>query len=154
MASRAWELPFALASETRAHWRMGAKRNSTGALAWDAPVFEAPAERYRSMYSTAFLDLPPLQAAAGEVHLPGSKSISNRVLLLAALSNGTTTVHDLLASDDTRVMLDALRQIGCTVDEAGSTGRITGLGGRLPQSPAKLFLGNAGTAMRPLTAAL
>jgi len=106
------------------------------------------------MYSTAFLDLPPLQAAAGEVHLPGSKSISNRVLLLAALSNGTTTVHDLLASDDTRVMLDALRQIGCTVDEAGSTVHITGLGGRLPQSPAKLFLGNAGTAMRPLTAAL
>ena len=106
------------------------------------------------MYSTAFLDLPPLQAAAGEVHLPGSKSISNRVLLLAALSNGTTTVHDLLASDDTRVMLDALRQIGCTVDETGSTVHITGLGGRLPQSPAKLFLGNAGTAMRPLTAAL
>ncbi|EHL22040.1 bifunctional 3-phosphoshikimate 1-carboxyvinyltransferase/cytidine monophosphate kinase [Acidovorax sp. NO-1] len=106
------------------------------------------------MYSTAFLDLPPLQAAAGEVHLPGSKSISNRVLLLAALSNGTTTVNDLLASDDTRVMLDALRQIGCTVDEAGNTVRITGLGGRLPQSPAKLFMGNAGTAMRPLTAAL
>ena len=106
------------------------------------------------MYSTAFLDLPPLQTATGEVHLPGSKSISNRVLLLAALSRGTTTVHDLLASDDTRVMLDALRQIGCTVDEAGSTVRITGLGGRLPQSPAKLFLGNAGTAMRPLTAAL
>ena len=106
------------------------------------------------MYSTAFLDLPPLQAAAGEVHLPGSKSISNRVLLLAALSRGTTTVHDLLASDDTRVMLDALRQIGCTVEEAGSTVRITGLGGRTPQSPAQLFMGNAGTAMRPLTAAL
>ena len=106
------------------------------------------------MYSTAFLDLPPLQAAAGEVHLPGSKSISNRVLLLAALSRGTTTVHDLLASDDTRVMLDALRQIGCTVDEAGSTVRITGLGDRSPQSPAQLFMGNAGTAMRPLTAAL
>ncbi len=107
------------------------------------------------MYSTAFLDLPPLQAAAGEVHLPGSKSISNRVLLLAALSSGTTTVHDLLASDDTRVMLDALRQIGCMVDETGgSTVRITGLGGRAPQSPAKIFLGNAGTAMRPLTAAL
>lgn len=108
------------------------------------------------MYSTAFLDLPPLQAAAGEVHLPGSKSISNRVLLLAALSNGTTTVHDLLASDDTRVMLDGLRQIGCRVDESAgsSTVRITGLGGRLPRSPSKLFLGNAGTAMRPLTAAL
>ena len=107
------------------------------------------------MYSTAFLDLPPLQAAAGEVHLPGSKSISNRVLLLAALSNGTTTVHDLLASDDTRVMLDGLRQIGCVLDEsAGSTVRITGLGGGAPNSPAKLFMGNAGTAMRPLTAAL
>ena len=106
------------------------------------------------MYSTAFLDLPPLQAAAGEVHLPGSKSISNRVLLLAALSRGTTTVHDLLASDDTRVMLDALRQIGCTVEENGSTVHITGLGGQTPQSPAKLFMGNAGTAMRPLTAAL
>jgi 3-phosphoshikimate 1-carboxyvinyltransferase len=106
------------------------------------------------MYSTAFLDLPPLQTAAGEVHLPGSKSISNRVLLLAALSNGTTTVHDLLASDDTRVMLDALRQIGCAVDENGSTVHITGLGGGAPRSPAKLFMGNAGTAMRPLTAAL
>ncbi|MBP3981299.1 bifunctional 3-phosphoshikimate 1-carboxyvinyltransferase/cytidylate kinase [Acidovorax sp. JG5] len=107
------------------------------------------------MYSTAFLDLPPMQAVSGEVHLPGSKSISNRVLLLAALSRGTTTVHDLLASDDTRVMLDALRQIGCVVDETGgSTVCITGLGGRAPLSPAKLFMGNAGTAMRPLTAAL
>ncbi len=106
------------------------------------------------MFSTAFLDLPALAAAGGEVHLPGSKSISNRVLLLAALSHGTTTVHDLLASDDTRVMLDALGQIGCTVKEAGSTVHITGLGGCTPQSPAKLFLGNAGTAMRPLTAAL
>ena len=106
------------------------------------------------MYSTAFLDLPPLQAAAGEVHLPGSKSISNRVLLLAALSHGTTAVHDLLASDDTRVMLDALREIGCTVEEARTAVHITGLGGRAPRSPAKLFLGNAGTAMRPLTAAL
>ncbi|MGV3681295.1 MAG: bifunctional 3-phosphoshikimate 1-carboxyvinyltransferase/cytidylate kinase [Acidovorax sp.] len=107
------------------------------------------------MFSTPWLDLPALCAAGGEVHLPGSKSISNRVLLLAALSAGTTTVHDLLASDDTRVMLDALRQIGCTVDEDGSTTvRITGLGGATPHSPAKLFMGNAGTAMRPLTAAL
>ena len=106
------------------------------------------------MYRTAFLDLPPLEAAGGEVRLPGSKSISNRVLLLAALSEGTTEVHDLLASDDTRVMLDALRAIGCAVDEAGGgTVRITGLGAARPRS-AKLFLGNAGTAMRPLTAAL
>ncbi|MBP6598866.1 MAG: bifunctional 3-phosphoshikimate 1-carboxyvinyltransferase/cytidylate kinase [Giesbergeria sp.] len=106
------------------------------------------------MFSTPFLDLPPLQTAAGSVDLPGSKSISNRVLLLAALSSGTTTVHDLLASDDTRVMLDALRQLGCTVEEEGTQARITGLGGRAPTSCAPIFLGNAGTAMRPLTAAL
>ena len=62
------------------------------------------------MFSTAFLDLPPLDAAAGDVQLPGSKSISNRVLLLAALCEGSTAIHDLLDSDDTRVMLAALRQ--------------------------------------------
>ncbi|MGD9774307.1 bifunctional 3-phosphoshikimate 1-carboxyvinyltransferase/cytidylate kinase [Diaphorobacter sp.] len=110
------------------------------------------------MFSTAFLDLPPLAGAAGSVQLPGSKSISNRVLLLAALSQGTTEVRDLLASDDTRVMLDALRQLGCGVEESGGgTVRITGLGsphGARPRSPASLFMGNAGTAMRPLTAAL
>ncbi|MBS0292289.1 MAG: bifunctional 3-phosphoshikimate 1-carboxyvinyltransferase/cytidylate kinase [Proteobacteria bacterium] len=107
------------------------------------------------MFSTEFLDLPPLTGAGGSVQLPGSKSISNRVLLLAALSQGTTEVHDLLASDDTRVMLDALRQLGCTVDEAADGPvRITGLGGSAPRSPARLFMGNAGTAMRPLTAAL
>ena len=107
------------------------------------------------MYSTAFLDLPPLLTAGGTVQLPGSKSISNRVLLLAALSQGTTEVHDLLASDDTRVMLDGLRALGCGVDESGgSTVRITGLGDQPPRSPAALFLGNAGTAMRPLTGAL
>lgn len=106
------------------------------------------------MFTTAFLDIPALDAAGGEVLLPGSKSISNRVLLLAALSVGTTTVHDVLASDDTRVMLDGLRQIGCGVKEEGSTVHITGLGGRTPNSPSALFMGNAGTAMRPLTAAL
>ncbi len=108
------------------------------------------------MFSTAFLDLPPLVGAAGTVRLPGSKSISNRVLLLAALASGTTTIHDLLDSDDTRVMLDALRALGCGVQPAGSTLQITGLGGQLKSSGAllPLFLGNAGTAMRPLTAAL
>jgi 3-phosphoshikimate 1-carboxyvinyltransferase len=106
------------------------------------------------MFSTAFLDLPPLAHAAGTVSLPGSKSISNRVLLLAAMSEGTTTIHDLLESDDTRVMLFALRTLGCGVDESGGTVRITGLGGKLPVPQADLFLGNAGTAMRPLTAAL
>ena len=89
------------------------------------------------MFSTAFLDLPPLAHAAGTVTLPGSKSISNRVLLLAALSEGTTTIHDLLESDDTRVMLFALRTLGCGVDESGGTVRITGLGGELPSVPSR-----------------
>ena len=106
------------------------------------------------MFSTAFLDLPPLARAGGTVILPGSKSISNRVLLLAALSAGTTVIHDPLDSDDTRVMLDALRALGCGVRHDGTALEITGLGGRPPAVPARLFLGNAGTAMRPLTAAL
>ncbi|MET3915114.1 3-phosphoshikimate 1-carboxyvinyltransferase [Variovorax sp. OAS795] len=108
------------------------------------------------MFSTDFLDIPPLAAASGTVRLPGSKSISNRVLLLAALASGTTTIHDLLDSDDTRVMLDALRALGCGIDAVGSTLHITGMGGALkPGGPLlPLFLGNAGTAMRPLTAAL
>ncbi len=106
------------------------------------------------MFSTEFLDLPPLSGAAGTVALPGSKSISNRVLLLAALSDGTTAIHDLLDSDDTRVMLDALQALGCTLRREGAVLHLTGLGTRAPASPAKLFLGNAGTAMRPLAAAL
>jgi len=106
------------------------------------------------MYTTAFLDLPPLLSAGGTVRLPGSKSISNRVLLMAGLSEGTTVVHDLLASDDTRVMLESLRALGCDLDQDGDTVRITGLAGKLSVLQADLFLGNAGTAMRPLTAAL
>lgn len=111
------------------------------------------------MYQTAFLDLPHLATASGSVQLPGSKSISNRVLLLAALSSGTTTIHDLLDSDDTRVMLAALRELGCQVKPAqvtpGQPVQITGIDGALPNNArAQLFLGNAGTAMRPLTAAL
>ena len=109
------------------------------------------------MFDTEFLDIPPLTGAAGTVVLPGSKSISNRVLLLAALCAGTTTLHDLLDSDDTRVMLDALRQLGCGVRQTGPGGttvEIDGLGGILKNPQADLFMGNAGTAMRPLTAAL
>ena len=106
------------------------------------------------MFATEFLDLPPLRSAGGTVTLPGSKSISNRVLLLSALCAGTTTLHDLLDSDDTRVMLDALRTLGCTVQRDGDRVTIGGLNGQLPIQQADLFLGNAGTAMRPLTAAL
>jgi 3-phosphoshikimate 1-carboxyvinyltransferase len=107
-----------------------------------------------TMFTTPFLDIPPLTAAGGTVRLPGSKSISNRVLLLAALAGGTTTVHDLLDSDDTRVMLDALAALGCRIERAGNALRIDGLDGKLQTPGASLFLGNAGTAMRPLTAAL
>ncbi|MCW7536494.1 bifunctional 3-phosphoshikimate 1-carboxyvinyltransferase/cytidylate kinase [Aquabacterium sp. A7-Y] len=106
------------------------------------------------MYATEFLDLPPLQAAAGTVRLPGSKSISNRLLLLAGLSEGRTVLHDLLDSDDTRVMIAALRQLGCSIAPQDGGLCVIGLGGRLTVTQAQLFLGNAGTAMRPLCAAL
>lgn len=106
------------------------------------------------MFSTDFLDIPHLDSAAGSVLLPGSKSISNRVLLLSALSQGTTVLHDLLDSDDTRVMLAALQAIGCGVQKDGTTVRIEGIGAQPRITSGKLFMGNAGTAIRPLTAAL
>ena len=106
------------------------------------------------MYDIPHLDLPPLGAAAGTVRLPGSKSISNRLLLLAGLSQGRTTLVDLLDSDDTRVMLAALRTLGCTIEQAGRLTHIDGFAGQPAVAEAELFLGNAGTAMRPLTAAL
>ncbi len=106
------------------------------------------------MFSTPFLDIPPLSSAAGTIVLPGSKSISNRVLLLSALSQGTTTLHELLDSDDTRIMLAALKQLGCGIRQSGNTVEIDGLGGQITQRKAALFMGNAGTAIRPLTAAL
>ncbi|MFZ4625445.1 MAG: 3-phosphoshikimate 1-carboxyvinyltransferase, partial [Rhodoferax sp.] len=106
------------------------------------------------MFDTAFLDLPPLASAGGVITLPGSKSISNRVLLLAALCHGQTTVHDLLDSDDTRVMLAALRLLGCGINQQGSTVVIDGLGGQAITPRAQLFMGNAGTAIRPLCAVL
>jgi 3-phosphoshikimate 1-carboxyvinyltransferase len=97
-----------------------------------------------------FLDLPAARRATGSVRLPGSKSISNRVLLLAALASGTTELVGLLDADDTRVMIEALRALGIRID--GS--RVHGAAGRFPVAKADLFLGNAGTAFRPLTAAL
>ncbi len=106
------------------------------------------------MYSISHLDLPPLGQAGGTVVLPGSKSISNRLLLLAGLSEGCTTLVDLLDSDDTRVMLDALRELGCRIEQEGRDTRVTGVGATPKTGRADLFLGNAGTAMRPLTAAL
>ncbi|MBN8440819.1 MAG: bifunctional 3-phosphoshikimate 1-carboxyvinyltransferase/cytidylate kinase [Thauera sp.] len=103
-----------------------------------------------------FLDLPPMLGAAGVVRLPGSKSISNRVLLLAALAEGETDIRDLLSSDDVDRMLDALRALGVSWQREGESEhyRVVGAGGAFPVKSAELFLGNAGTAFRPLTAAL
>ncbi len=102
-----------------------------------------------------FLDIPPLLTAQGSVNLPGSKSISNRTLLLAALASGTTEIRDVLLSDDTARMLEALQALGVAVEQRDThTFVITGCGGMFPVKAAKLFLGNAGTAFRPLTAVL
>jgi 3-phosphoshikimate 1-carboxyvinyltransferase len=109
------------------------------------------------MSKADYLDLPHADSARGEVSLPGSKSISNRVLLLAALAQGETQIHGLLDSDDTRVMLEALRTLGVATSRRatpqGEAVHVTGAG-RFPVRQADLFLGNAGTAFRPLTAAL
>ncbi len=102
----------------------------------------------------AHLDLPRRAHLRGTVTLPGSKSISNRTLLLAALCRGTTVVRDVLDADDTRVMLAALQTLGVAVQRSGNDCTITGCGGVFPVAQADLFLGNAGTAFRPLTAAL
>ncbi|KON80824.1 bifunctional 3-phosphoshikimate 1-carboxyvinyltransferase/cytidylate kinase [Azoarcus sp. PA01] len=103
-----------------------------------------------------FLDLPPMLDATGRVRLPGSKSISNRTLLLAALAEGRTEIRDLLASDDVERMLDALRTLGVSWERLGDSDdyRVDGVAGPFPVKAADLFLGNAGTAFRPLTAAL
>lgn len=101
------------------------------------------------------LHLPAAHRAHGTITLPGSKSISNRTLLLAALAEGKTVIRDLLASDDTARMLEALTTLGIQLENIGENAwQVTGCGGRFPNKQADLFLGNAGTAFRPLTAAL
>jgi len=103
------------------------------------------------------LTLKPVKRIDGEVNLPGSKSLSNRALLIAALAEGTTTITNLLESDDTRHMLNALKALGVdyTLSEDGTECIVTGNGGPfITTEPLELFLGNAGTAMRPLAAAL
>ena len=101
------------------------------------------------------LPLPAASKAFGEIKLPGSKSISNRTLLLAALSEGKTEIFDLLVSDDTARMLEALQTLGLKLEKKNETNWIVhGCNGNFPNKNADLFLGNAGTAFRPLTAAL
>jgi 3-phosphoshikimate 1-carboxyvinyltransferase len=103
-----------------------------------------------------FLDLPPIVRVAGTVRLPGSKSISNRILLLAALARGTTHIRGLLHADDVDRMLDALRALGVRIEHRALTNEhdVYGVAGAMPVKRASLFLGNAGTAFRPLTAVL
>lgn len=102
------------------------------------------------------LKVEPVKVMSGVVKLPGSKSLSNRILLLAALAEGTTTVKNLLDSDDIRYMVGALKALGVKLEERWEEGVmvVEGCGGRFPSEGAELFLGNAGTAMRPLTAAV
>ena len=107
------------------------------------------------------LTLPPTDLLSGEVQLPGSKSISNRALLLAALARGDTRLHNLLQADDTRYMLQALSELGVNVVRDGQAGQpdnvtVTGRNGPLVTEfvDLTLDLGLAGTALRPLTAAL
>ncbi len=101
------------------------------------------------------LKLPAAILANGTITLPGSKSISNRTLLLAALANGITEIRDLLASDDTARMLEALEKLGVKLENIDQNAwRVSGCNGNFPNKNTDLFLGNAGTAFRPLTAAL
>ncbi|EMF0806872.1 TPA: 3-phosphoshikimate 1-carboxyvinyltransferase [Klebsiella aerogenes] len=103
------------------------------------------------------LTLQPIARVDGTVNLPGSKSVSNRALLLAALAHGTTVLTNLLDSDDVRHMLNALNALGVryTLSADRTRCEVIGNGGQLQGSSAlELFLGNAGTAMRPLAAAL
>jgi 3-phosphoshikimate 1-carboxyvinyltransferase len=104
---------------------------------------------------TATLEVAPIARAEGVVPLPGSKSISNRTLLLSALAAGATELSGLLDADDTAHMLDALRALGVRIDRAERTRCVVdGADGSFPVRAGALFLGNAGTAVRPLTAVL
>ncbi len=103
----------------------------------------------------AVLPIQPFtKPARGEVTLPGSKSITNRALLLAALCDGPVTLTGALFSDDTEIMIKALVKLGFTIDPRPEENEIyvEGRGGKIPNEKAELFVGNAGTAARFLTA--
>lgn len=125
---------------------------------WERPIPVASQRARITMVASASamekLDLAAIGQLEGTIELPGSKSLSNRVLLLAALSSGETTVTNLLDSDDVTVMLGALASLGVCVRRDGASVRVVGSGGNFTTRSAEIFLGNAGTAMRPLSAAL
>ncbi len=97
--------------------------------------------------------IPPASRLTGRAMPPGSKSITNRALLLAGLAKGTSRLTGALKSDDTRYMAEALRAMGVAIDEPDDTTFIVTGSGKLKSPAAPLFLGNAGTATRFLTAA-
>ncbi|CAN8061830.1 unnamed protein product [Agarophyton chilense] len=120
-----------------------------------ANLFVRRSARVRMATSTVeSLRLNPIKQMSGTINLPGSKSLSNRVLLLSALASGTTEIRNLLQSDDVRYMKGALDALGIHHEQVGDVVRVTGCAGHIPIAKADLFLGNAGTAMRPLAAAL
>ncbi len=100
------------------------------------------------------LTVEPIGSASGAISLPGSKSISNRALLLSSLADKSTALLNCLEAEDTRVMLNALRSLGVTFRQSKTDLHVQGCGGVFPAREASLFLGNAGTAFRSLTAAL
>lgn len=110
----------------------------------------------KTSHFPSYLDLNPVTRVQGVIQLPGSKSISNRILLIAALAEGNTEIIELLASDDTLVMLNALQSLGVQWTQKGETQDylVYGADGKFPVKKADLFMGNAGTAIRPLVAAL
>ncbi|MGH7144748.1 MAG: 3-phosphoshikimate 1-carboxyvinyltransferase [Planctomycetota bacterium] len=110
----------------------------------------------RSPAAPPSLKLPTAWQVTGRVAVPGSKSLSNRAMLLAYLASGATRLTGVLDSDDTRVMFDALRRLGVKMTGSLKSGRLTlhGCGGRPPVRAAELFIGNSGTSTRFLAAAL
>lgn len=98
--------------------------------------------------------IKPIKRVSGTVSLPGSKSISNRALLLAALSRGTTHLKNLLVAEDTDMMIGALKELGVKLSQNGDEVIVEGCDGQFPAKRADLFLGNSGTSMRPLASAL
>lgn len=100
------------------------------------------------------LTLPPIQKIEGKVHLPGSKSLSNRTLVLSMLASGDTIIENLLTSDDVNHMLQALEDLGVQVDQIPDRVIVHGCAGAFPASTGNIFVGNSGTTIRLLTAAL
>lgn len=100
------------------------------------------------------LYLPRVKGFTGEVNLPGSKSIANRSLLLAALAEGSTTLENIPDADDVRIMIEALRQLGVKIERQGTMLVVYGCSGVFPVQAGEINLENAGTALRPMVALL